>query len=222
MDTFPLLLSLRVATTATLLTILLGTAIAWVLARWQFPGRNLLETFVTLPMVMPPTVLGYYLLVLLGSQGLIGRWLQDVLGIRLVFTWYGAVIAAVTTSFPLFVEPARVALQGVDRRLEDVARTLGRSEKTIFFTITLPLAWRGLFSGAVLAFARALGDFGVTLMVAGNIPYRTQTMAMAIYDAAQKGDQANANLMVLTMTVVATTLLWLARHLSARAGMIRS
>ena len=171
-------------------------------------------------MVMPPTVLGYYLLVLLGNQGIVGCWLQETLGIHLVFTWYGAVIAAMVSSFPLFVEPARAALQGVDRRLEDAARTLGRSERAVFFTITLPLAWRGIFAGAVLAFARALGDFGATLMVAGNIPNRTQTMAMAIYDAAQGGNQTAANMMVLVMTVGAALLLWLARRLSARAGIM--
>lgn len=218
-DTFPLLLSLRVATAATLLNLSLGTGIAWALARWRFPGQNLIETLVTLPMVMPPTVLGYYLLVLLGSQGILGRWLQESLGIRLVFTWYGAVVAAMVSSFPLFVEPARAALQGVDRRLEDAARTLGRSEWAVFFTITLPLAWRGIFAGVVLAFARALGDFGATLMVAGNIPGHTQTMALAIYDAVQAGNQAAADRMVLVMTVGVALFLWFARRLSKTAVM---
>lgn len=218
-DPFPLLLSLRVATAATLLNLLLGMGVAWVLARWRFPGQNLVETLFTLPMVMPPTVLGYYLLVLLGSQSVLGRWLQESLGIRLVFTWYGAVVAAMVSSLPLFVEPARAALQGVDRRLEDAARTLGRSEWAVFFTITLPLAWRGIFAGVVLAFARALGDFGATLMVAGNIPGRTQTMALAIYDAVQAGNQAAADRMVLVMTVGAALFLWFARRLSKAAVM---
>jgi len=219
LDPFPLLLSLRVATVATLLNLSLGTGIAWALARWRFPGQNLVETLVTLPMVMPPTVLGYYLLVLLGSQSTLGRWLQESLGMRLVFTWYGAVVAAMVSSFPLFVEPARAALQGVDRRLEDAARTLGRSEWAVFFTITLPLAWRGIFAGVVLAFARALGDFGATLMVAGNIPGRTQTMALATYDAVQAGNQAAADRMVLVMTVGAVLFLWFARRLSKAAVM---
>jgi molybdate transport system permease protein len=219
LDPFPLLLSLRVATVATLLNLSLGIGLAWVLARWRFPGQNLVETLVTLPMVMPPTVLGYYLLVLLGSQSALGRWLQESLGMRLVFTWYGAVVAAMVSSFPLFVEPARAALQGVDRRLEDAARTLGRSEWAVFFTITLPLAWRGIFAGVVLAFARALGDFGATLMVAGNIPDRTQTMALAIYDAVQAGNQAAADRMVLVMTVGALLFLWFARRLSKAAVM---
>jgi len=219
LDPFPLLLSLRVATVATLLNLSLGIGLAWALARWRFPGQNLVETLVTLPMVMPPTVLGYYLLVLLGSQSALGRWLQESLGMRLVFTWYGAVVAAMVSSFPLFVEPARAALQGVDRRLEDAARTLGRSEWAVFFTITLPLAWRGIFAGVVLAFTRALGDFGATLMVAGNIPGRTQTMALAIYDAVQAGNQAAADRMVLVMTVGALLFLWFARRLSKAAVM---
>ncbi len=214
MDLFPLLLSLRVATVATLLNLLLGTLIAWALARRSLPGQSLLETLITLPTVLPPTVLGYYLLVLLGSQGAVGRWLQGTLGIRLVFTWYGAVVAATVSAFPLFVGPAHAALQGVDRRLEDAARTLGRSEWAIFFTITLPLAGRGILAGAVLAFARAMGDFGATLMVAGNIPGRTQTMALAIYDAVQAGNYAAADLMVLIMTLSAAFPLWLARRLS--------
>mgnify|MGYP005847420105 CR=1 FL=1 len=218
-DAFPLLLSLRVATAATLLNLSLGMGVAWVLARWRFPGQNLVETLVTLPMVMPPTVLGYYLLVLLGSQGVLGRWLQESLGIRLVFTWYGAVVAAMVSSLPLFVEPARAALHGVDRRLEVAARTLGRSEWAVFFTITLPLAWRGIFAGVVLAFARALGDFGATLMVAGNIPGHTQTMALAIYDAVQAGNQAAADRMVLVMTVGVAIFLWFARRLSKAAIM---
>lgn len=210
-DWFPLLLSLRVATVATILALAGGLLAAWVLARRDFRGKSLLDALTTLPLVMPPTVLGYYLLVALGQQSPLGRFLHSV-GWPLVFTWRGAVIAASVASFPLLVQAARAGFEGVDPRLEDMARTLGRSEISIFRTVTLPLAWRSILAGTVLAFARALGEFGVTLMVAGNIPHHTQTMAIAIYDLVQAGRQAEANVMVVIMTFVAMALVIVARH----------
>ncbi len=212
-DWFPLLLSLRVATFATLLSLAVGLLLAWVLARRDFPGKGLLDALTTLPLVMPPTVLGYYLLVALGRQSPIGRFFDNI-GWPLVFTWRGATLAAAVASFPLLVQAARAGFEGVDPRLEDMARTLGRSEVSIFWSVTLPLAWRGILAGTVLAFARALGEFGVTLMVAGNIPGRTQTMAIAVYDLVQAGRQAEANVMVLIMTVVAVGLVIVARHVT--------
>ncbi|MFQ5855541.1 MAG: molybdate ABC transporter permease subunit [Anaerolineae bacterium] len=213
LDWFPLLLSLRVATFATLLSLVVGLLVAWILARREFRGRSLLDALTTLPLVMPPTVLGYYLLVLLGQQSPMGRFLDDI-GWPLVFTWRGATLAASVASFPLLVQAARAGFEGVDPRLEDMARTLGRSEVSIFWTVTLPLAWRSILAGTVLAFARALGEFGVTLMVAGNIPGRTQTMAIAIYDLVQAGRQAEANAMVVLMTAVAMVLVIVARHVA--------
>ncbi len=210
-DWFPLLLSLRVATVATLLSLVVGLLVAWVLARREFRGKSLLDALTTLPLVMPPTVLGYYLLVALGQQSPLGRFFAG-LGWPLVFTWRGATLAASVASFPLLVQAARAGFESVDPRLEDMARTLGRSEASIFWTVTLPLAWRSILAGMVLAFARALGEFGVTLMVAGNIPHRTQTMAIAIYDLVQAGRQAEANVMVVLMTVVAMVLVIVARH----------
>ncbi|MFQ5593131.1 MAG: molybdate ABC transporter permease subunit [Anaerolineae bacterium] len=210
-DWFPLLLSLRVATVATLLSLVVGLLVAWVLARPEFRGKSLLDALTTLPLVMPPTVLGYYLLVALGQQSPVGRFFAG-LGWPLVFTWRGATLAASVASFPLLVQAARAGFESVDPRLEDMARTLGRSEFSIFWSVTLPLAWRSILAGTVLAFARALGEFGVTLMVAGNIPHRTQTMAIAIYDLVQAGRQAEANVMVVLMTVVAMVLVIVARH----------
>ncbi|MFQ5342569.1 MAG: molybdate ABC transporter permease subunit [Anaerolineae bacterium] len=210
-DWFPLLLSLRVATVATLLSLVVGLLVAWVLARREFRGKSLLDALTTLPLVMPPTVLGYYLLVALGQQSPVGRFFAG-LGWPLVFTWRGATLAASVASFPLLVQAARAGFESVDPRLEDMARTLGRSEFSIFWSVTLPLAWRSILAGTVLAFARALGEFGVTLMVAGNIPHRTQTMAIAIYDMVQAGRQAEANVMVVLMTVVAVVLVIVARR----------
>jgi len=209
-----LLLSLKVAGCATLLNLLLGSAVGLFLARARFPGRDLLDTLLTLPMVMPPTVLGYYLLTLLGRRGPLGAWLLDRFGINLIFTWQGAVIAASVVAFPLVFKPARAAFEGVDGQLEQAGRVLGISEAAIFFRITLPLAWRGILAGLLLAFARALGEFGATLMVAGSIPGKTQTLSVAIYEAVQAGQDDNANALVLITSAVCVGVLLLAGRLS--------
>ncbi|AGA25461.1 molybdate ABC transporter permease subunit [Singulisphaera acidiphila] len=188
----PLWLSLRVATLATLAIVALGVPVALVLARGRFLGKGLIAGFLVLPLVMPPTVLGYYLLQLLGRRAWFGAWLERTWGVTIVFHWSGAVLASVVAAFPLFLLPARGAFEGVDPALEDAARLLGRRELSVFTSVTLPLAWRGLAAGAILAFARALGDFGATLMVAGDIPGLTQTASLAIYDAVQIPDAAHA------------------------------
>jgi molybdate transport system permease protein len=195
-DLFPVWLSLRVALCATALTLALGLPLAWVLARRRFPGRDLLEGAVVLPLVLPPTVLGYYLLLLIGSRGPVGRALGSI-GIELAFTWRAAVLAASLGSIAFLVKAAQAGFESVDQRLEQAARTLGRPEWSIFWTITLPLAWRSVFAGTVLAFCRALGDFGITLMVAGSIPGLTQTLPLAIYDAVQANQMREADLMAL-------------------------
>lgn len=202
-----LLLSLKVAGLATLFNIILGTATGLALARGRFPGRSLLDTLLTLPMVMPPTVMGYYLLVLLGSQGILGQWLQQNLGINLIFTWQGAVIAAMVVTFPLVFKPARAAFEGVNPQLEQAARVLGLKESAVFFRVSLPLAWRGILAGVLLAFARALGEFGATLMIAGSIPGQTQTLSIAVYEAVQAGDDVTANWLVLLISVVCVAIL---------------
>ncbi len=191
MDLFPLRLSLQVAVTATALTLLVGLPIAWLLARRRFPGRDLVAALVVFPLVLPPTVLGYYLLVVIGSRGL------GALGLELAFTWRAAVLAAALGSIALLIKAAQAGFETVDPRLEQAARTLGRSEWGIFWVVTLPLAWRSVLAGTVLAFCRALGEFGITLMVAGSIPGRTQTLPLAIYDHVQANQMAEANLLAL-------------------------
>ena len=200
-------LSLKVAGLATLLNIVLGTAAGFVLARWRFAGRDVLDTVLTLPMVMPPTVLGYYLLVLLGRNGPIGGWLQNTFGINLIFTWQGAVIAAMVVTFPLVFKPAGAAFEGVNPQLEQAARVLGLCERSVFFRVSLPLAWRGILAGVLLAFARALGEFGATLMVAGSLPGKTQTLSIAVYEAVQAGEDALANQLVLLISMVCIVIL---------------
>lgn len=202
-----LALTLKVAGWATALNLLLGVGIGFLMARCRFPGRDVLDAALTLPMVMPPTVLGYYLLVVIGSHGILGAWLLQHFGIRLIFTWQAAVIAATLVAFPLVFKAARAAFEGVDPQLEDAARTLGIGEVAVFFRVSLPLAWRGIVAGAMLAFARAIGEFGATLMVAGNIPGRTQTMSIAIYEAVHAGNDALANTLVLIASGVCIALL---------------
>jgi molybdate transport system permease protein len=192
----PLALTLKVAGWATAINLLLGVAVGYALARWRFPGREVVDAALTLPMVMPPTVLGYYLLVVIGTHGVLGAWLLEQFGLRLIFTVPAAIIAATIVSFPLVFKAARVAFETVDPQLEDAARTLGIKEWAVFFRVSLPLAWRGILAGLLLSFARALGEFGATLMVAGSIAGKTQTLSIAIYEAVQAGQDHTANFLV--------------------------
>lgn len=203
----PLALTLKVAGIATLLALLSGALCGYLLARHRFVGRELVDALCTLPLVMPPTVLGYYLIVLIGRRGWIGGWLWDTFGINLMFTWQGAVFASAVVAFPLVFKSARAAFEGVDTQLENAARTLGVSELGVFIRVTLPLAWRGILAGTMLAFARAMGEFGATLMVAGNIPGKTQTLSLAVYDAVQAGQDDLANFLVLLTSVVVVAIL---------------
>ncbi len=209
-----ILLSLKVAGLATAINLVLGVLVGYGLARLRFPGRNLLDTILTLPMVMPPTVLGYYLLVLLGRRSWLGARLQDHFGFSFIFTWQGAVVAAAIVSFPLVFKPARAAFEAVDGQLEQAARVLGISEVALFFRVTLPLAWRGILAGVLLGFARALGEFGATLMVAGSIPGKTQTLSIAIYEAVQAGQDDAANTLVLVTSLVCISVLLIAGKLA--------
>jgi molybdate transport system permease protein len=196
-----------VAGWATAINLLLGVGVGYALARWRFPGRDLVDAALTLPMVMPPTVLGYYLLVVIGSQGVVGAWLLEHFGIRLIFTWQAAVIAATIVSFPLVFKAARAAFETVDPQLEDAARTLGIGEMAVFFRVSLPLAWRGVLAGLLLAFARALGEFGATLMVAGSIVGKTQTLSIAVYEAVQAGQDDTANFLVAITSITCIAVL---------------
>jgi molybdate transport system permease protein len=222
----PLLLSLKVAGWATFFSAVLGTSIAYGLSRWRSAWSDALDAVLTLPLVLPPTVIGYYLLVLLGRRGWLGSFLADW-GIVLVFTWQGAVIAATVVAFPMVLKAARAAFENVDPALENAAQVLGASFPGTFFRVTLPLAMRGILAGVFLAFARALGEFGATLMIAGSIPGKTQTLSIAIYEAVQAGNDGAANVLVGLTSLTCIAVLWLAgrlapdrsRTMSHRAGL---
>lgn len=206
-DWFPVILSLRVACLVVILVAALGLPLARFMARRDFHGKDVCEAFITLPLVLPPSVIGYGLLVLIGKNGMIGQALAN-LGINLIFTWYAIILAATVVAFPLFYQTAKAAFSSVNVDYEKAARTLGASEWRVFFTVTLPLAWPGVMAALVLAFARALGEFGATLMVAGNIPGQTQTIPVAIYYAVDRGDDVTARTLVLIITLFSFVVIW--------------
>ena len=205
----PVILSLQVTAVATFFILVIGLALALVLARSRFAGKTILETAISLPLVLPPSVVGYYLLLTLGRGSPLVEWT----GWRILFTWPAAAIAATIVGLPLMVQASQAAIANVDPALENAARTLGSSEPAVFWRVTLPLARRGILAGLVLGAARALGEFGATLMVAGNIPGRTQTLPLAIYDAVQNRQYDAANQMVLLMTALAFFALWFVRRI---------
>ena len=209
-------LSLEVAVSATALNAFVGIPIAYLLARRRFWGRNLVDLLVTLPLILPPTVVGYYLIVLLGRRGVLGAPLYRATGFTVAFTWYAAVIAATVMALPLQVRTARAAIETVDRDLERAAFTLGRSELRTALEVTLPLARNGILAGLVLSFARALGEFGATLMLAGNIPGRTTTVPLSIYTAMQTGEDAEALVLVAVLTALSCVVLIASNRLVAR------
>jgi molybdate transport system permease protein len=213
-DWFPIQLSFQVSALATAIALVFGVGMAWVLARLQFWGKESLDAAITLPLVLPPTVLGYYLLVLLGQRSFLGRAHEWFWGSPLTFTPAAAVVAATIHALPLMVKSVRAAFEALDQRIEDAARTLGASELRVFLTVTLPLARRSIQAATALAFARALGDFGVTLMIAGNIPGRTQTASVAIYDAVQAGREQDALVLVLIVSALALVFLYTTNKLS--------
>jgi molybdate transport system permease protein len=209
--------TVAVAALATLLILPPGLAIAWLLARRRWRGKSILETLVALPLVMPPVATGLILLKLLGRRGPVGRLLEEI-GIEVVFTWKGVVTAMAVMSFPLLVRGARVAFEGVNPRLEEIARTLGATDGRVFFTITLPLAVRGILGGTLLAFARALGEFGATILVAGNIPGKTSTLSLAIYSLVQLGKDADAFRLLGISVAVAFVAVWWSEWFLRRGG----
>lgn len=216
MDLSPLWLSLRVASLATLLATVLGTLLGFLLAEGRWRGRSLVESVVTLPLILPPTVLGFYLLVTLGRQSPVGAWIERVTGVPLVFTWQAAVVAAAVPALPYVVRTARAAFEAVDPSIREAASIDGARALPRLLLILLPLARRGITAGVTLAFARALGEFGATLMVAGNIPGSTRTMPIAIYDAVQAGSYDLAGVLVAILTAVAVVVLLLAGRLGAQ------
>ncbi|HET9321728.1 MAG TPA: molybdate ABC transporter permease subunit [Bryobacteraceae bacterium] len=213
---FPLWLSLRVAALATLVSLGLGLWIAYLLANRRFRGKELLDAVVTLPLVLPPTVLGYYLLVVLGRSSPLGQFYEWTFGTPLVFTWQAAVVASTLHAIPLLVKSARAAFDTVDRSYEKAARNLGASDWRVFWRVTMPLSRRAVIAASVLAFARALGDFGATLMIAGDIPGKTQTAAIAIYDAVEGGNTFVVRVLVLALSAVAIGIVYAANRLEQR------
>ena len=216
-ETTAIALSVKVAVVAALASLPVGVAVAWLLARKRFPGKALLDALVHLPLVLPPVVMGYALLVMFGNQGPLGRWLHDTLGITLAFRWTGAALACAVMGFPLMVRAIRLSIENVDRRLEQAASTLGAAPWRVFLTVTLPLAWPGLVAGAALAFAKALGEFGATITFVSAIPGETQTLSAAIYGLMQVpgGEAGIWRLAVVSLLISLGALLlseWLVRR----------
>ena len=203
----PLWLTLKVALIATLIAGVVGIALGWWMSRRRFAGDNIIDAILMLPMVLPPTVIGYYLIVLIGRNGVFGQYLDRWFGINLIFTWQGAVIAASVVSFPLVYKGARAAFEEVDGRFANAARTLGAGEFEVFVRVALPLAVRGIAAGLMLTFARAMGEFGATLMIAGNLPGKTQTLSIAVYEAVQAGNDQLALWLTLVISVACITVL---------------
>lgn len=206
----PVILSIKVALWSLVFVAITGVAAAYAMRQWEFPGKAAAEALFTLPLVLPPVVTGFLLLILIGKQGPIGRFLGEYFHTQIIFTPYAAILAGTVVAFPLMYQSTKAALQSIDTNLEDAARTLGAGEWRVFFTITLPLAWPGLVAGLVLSFARALGEFGATIMVAGNIPGKTQTIPLAIYFAAESNDLTRAGAYVLIISVITFSMIvWL-------------
>lgn len=209
-DLSPLLLSLKTATIATVIVLFIAIPFAYFLARYQFPGKSIVEAFFLLPLILPPTVVGFGLLYLFGQTGPIGKLLDSLFHIQVVFTWYGVLLAAIVVSFPLMYQSAVAAFTSYDETLEQAARTLGKTPWQVFWSISFPLAWPGLLSGTVLTFARAIGEFGATLMVAGYIPQVTETIPLAIYFAVEAGNFSIAKLWVILIVIIGfIAILWL-------------
>lgn len=213
---FPLSITLWIAVISSLLVLCSGVIIAYIFARRDFRGKELAELFITLPLVLPPTVIGYLLVILVGKNGFLGQLIFNVLGTGILFTWQAAVIAAYTVSLPLMVRTAKAAIEAVDKELEYAAYILGRSELETALLITLPLAKRGILAGFVLSFARAVGEFGATLMLAGNIPGKTNTMSISIYSAFQAGNNELANILVLVLIVMSLLSIALTGRIASR------
>ncbi|MCY4553316.1 MAG: molybdate ABC transporter permease subunit [Candidatus Poribacteria bacterium] len=211
-----LLLSIKVALLSLVVTFPLGLLVGWLLAKRTFPGKAFLNTLVMLPLVLPPIVSGYLLLILLGKHGFIGRFIYQTFGIEIVFSELSVVIAVSVISFPLLVRGIVTGMEAVPLELEKAARTLGASPIRVFFTITLPMAYRGIIGGTILGFSKSLGEFGATIMVAGNIPGKTQTMALAIFSAVHLGEDVSVYRLVFISTVVAFAAIWLTERFTLR------
>jgi len=213
---FSIRLSLQVASVATALIILTGIPTAYLLARKNFRGREILDVVLTLPLVLPPTVTGYYLIIVFGRKGIIGSTIYEWTGWNIMFTWQAAVLASFVVAFPLMLKTARAAIESVDENFINVSYTLGHSEWKTALLVILPLAKRGIVAGVVLTFARAMGEFGATLMIAGNLPGRTDTMPIAIYTLAGSGEWSKAHVMVILLTMISGFFLYIVNRYSKR------
>jgi molybdate transport system permease protein len=213
---FSMRLTLQVAAVATVFVVIIGTGIAYLLARKEFWGREVLDVIFTLPLVLPPTVTGYYLIFIFGRNGLIGKVIYGWTGFTIMFTWQAAVLASFVVALPLMIKTTRAAIESVDRNLISASYTLGHSRLSTALEVILPLAKKGIIAGTVLSFARAMGEFGATLMLAGNIPGKTDTMPLAIYSLAGGGEWSKANMMVAFLTVLSGTFLYVANKYSKR------
>jgi len=216
-----ILLSLRVATVATLVATPIGIAVAWLLARHEFWGKALLDAVIHLPLVLPPVVTGYLLLLTFGRRGVVGAWLAEHLGLVFAFRWTGAALACGIMSFPLLVRPIRLSIEAVDRRLEQAAATLGAAPWQVFLTVTLPLAISGVLAGMVLGFAKALGEFGATITFVSNIPGETQTISSAIYALIQTPDGDTAALRLVVVSVLISTAALVVSEWFSRRALLR-
>jgi len=214
---FSMKLSLQVAAVATMFVVLVGTGIAYALARKEFRGRELLDVLFTLPLVLPPTVTGYYLIVVFGRNGLIGKTIYEWTGFTIMFTWYAAALASFVVALPLMIKTTRASIESVDRNLINASYTLGHGEVETALKVILPLARKGIIAGAVLSFARAMGEFGATLMLAGNIPGKTDTMPLAIYSLASSGERTKAHIMIFLLTLMSGVFLFLANTYSKQS-----
>lgn len=213
----PIIISLKVSVISTIITSVLSIFIAWMMVKFNKKNGSILEAIITLPLVLPPSILGYILLIIIGNNGLIGKFFYDNFEWSVIFTWKACVIASVIVSFPLMYQNCKSAFQSIDKKILNAARTMGASEWKIFFRIAIPLAYTGIISGLVLAFARSLGEFGATMMVAGNIPRKTQTIPLAMYYAVERGDKVMANtLMIVVVTFSFLLIYFLNRWIEKR------
>ncbi|MBC7712818.1 MAG: molybdate ABC transporter permease subunit [Rhizobacter sp.] len=211
-----IILSLQVASIATILVAIVGLAIAYFLTTKKFPGKELVEVFFTLPLVLPPTVVGYYLIILFGRNGFLGKLIYNYTGWTIMFTWYAAILASFVVSLPLMIKASQAAIESVDKTMIDSSYMLGHSQFDTYLKVVFPLAKKGIIAGIVLSFARAIGEFGATLMVAGNIPGRTDTMPLAIYGYTATGDWKSAHIMVIILTLISGIFLYTANRFSKR------
>jgi len=213
---FSMKLSFKVAFFATLLVVVIGIVVAYILARKNFFGKELLDILFTLPLIFPPTVTGYYLILIFGKNGVLGKPLYDIFGFSVMFTWQGAVLASFVAAIPLMIKTTRAAIESVDRQLINASYALGRSELETALRVIIPLSKKGIVAGAVLSFARSMGEFGATMMIAGNIPGRTDTMPLSIYTHTTSGDRPEANVLVLFFTCMSGLFLYIANRLTKK------